>query len=87
MIDLLRLIPQLTVDFAAMACCGMGGTHGFKRRHDEQSQQQGADTFAYLERIQPDGVVTDCPMCAYRIGDRAGVETVHPIELLNDAYG
>lgn len=86
-IDLLRLIPKLKVDYAAMACCGMGGTHGFKRRHYETSQAQGADTFAFLDRVSPDTVVTDCPMCAHRIGARSGLETIHPIELLNEAHG
>lgn len=86
-IDLLRLIPKLKIDYAAMACCGMGGTHGFKRRHYETSQAQGADTFAFLERVSPDIVVTDCPMCAHRIGKGSGLETIHPIELLNEAHG
>lgn len=84
-IDLLRLIPELKVDYAAMACCGMGGAHGFKRRHYEQSQKQGAETFAFLERVKPDCVVTDCPMCEYRIGTGSGIKTLHPIELINEA--
>ena len=81
-IDVLRLIPELKIDYAAMSCCGMGGTHGFKRRHYEQSQKQGVDTFAFLERVKPDCVVTDCPMCDYRIGTGSGIMTRHPIELL-----
>lgn len=86
-IDMLRLIPELKIDYAAMACCGMGGTHGFKRRHYEQSQKQGVETFAFLERVKPDCVVTDCPMCDYRIGTGSGIATRHPIELLSQAYG
>ena len=84
-IDLLRLIPQLTVDYAAMACCGMGGTHGFKRRHYEQSQQQARKTMQFLEEAQPDCVVSDCPMCVHRIGKESGIQTVHPVELLSEA--
>jgi glycerol-3-phosphate dehydrogenase subunit C len=86
-IDVLRLIPELKIDYAAMSCCGMGGTHGFKRRHYEQSQKQGVETFAFLERVKPDCVVTDCPMCDYRIGMDSGIMTRHPIELLSQAYG
>ncbi|MFQ5614465.1 MAG: anaerobic glycerol-3-phosphate dehydrogenase subunit C [Anaerolineae bacterium] len=85
-IDLLRLIPGLKIDYAAMACCGMGGTHGFKRRHYDPSQQQATETFAFLDQVKPDGVVTDCPMCVYRIGTGSGLETIHPVELLQRAY-
>ena len=84
-IDMLRLIPELKIDYAAMTCCGMGGTHGFKRRHYEQSQQQGAETFAFLQRAAPDSVVTDCPMCSYRLERNADFKTMHPIELLHSA--
>jgi hypothetical protein len=56
-----------------------------KRRHYDQSQKQGVETFAFLERVKPDCVVTDCPMCDYRIGTGSGLRTLHPVELLCEA--
>lgn len=85
MLDLLRQIPQLEVDYAPMTCCGAGGAHGFKRRYYESAQKQGAETLGFLKRVQPDAVVTDCPMCAHRIGTDSGIKTVHPIEFLMDS--
>ncbi len=84
-LDLLRLIPELEVDYAATACCGAVVAHGFKRRHYEQAQKQGAETLAFLKRVEPESVATDCPMCAHRIGTESGIKTVHPIELLLDS--
>jgi len=86
-VDTLRLIPGLEVDFVPAACCGQGGSHGFRAGAYESSLEQGAELMQHLAERAPDLVVTDCPMCEHRIATASGLAVCHPVELLNSAYG
>lgn len=85
-VDLLRSIPGLEVDFAPAACCGQGGSHGFKARAYDSSLEQGAELLRQLTEHAPDIVVTDCPMCKHRITTTSALTVCHPVELLSAAY-
>ncbi len=85
-VDTLRLIPGLEVDFAPAACCGQGGSHGFRAGAYESSLEQGAELMQHLAARAPDLVVTDCPMCEHRIATASGLTVCHPVELLNSSY-
>jgi len=85
-VDTLRLIPGLEVDFSPAACCGQGGSHGFRVEAYERSLEQGAELMEGLAARAPDLVVTDCPMCEHRIATASGLAVCHPVELLGAAY-
>ena len=40
-----------------------------------------------LPQAAPERVATDCPLSALRILERTGLDAVHPIVLLHEAYG
>ena len=85
-VDTLRLIPGLEVDFGPTACCGQGGTYGFRACAYDASLEQGAELMEGLAARAPDVVVTDCPMCEHRIAAKSGLPVCHPVELLSEAH-
>jgi len=85
-IDVLRQIPGLAVEFAPAACCGQGGSRGFRAEAHDRSLEQGAELLEHLTERAPDLVVTDCPMCEHRIATASGLAVCHPVELLGAAY-
>ena len=40
-----------------------------------------------IEEFEPDHVATDCPLSALRIEQGTGRKAVHPVTLLQRAYG
>jgi len=81
-VDTLRSIPGLEVDFAPAACCGQGGSYGFRAGTYERSVDQGAELLQRLADWAPDVVATDCPMCKHRLSTVGMWEVCHPVELL-----
>lgn len=68
-------------------CCGIGGTFGFKRRNFDVSQQIGSPLFESIRSSDATVVITECPTCKIQISQGTGLDVVHPIELLEIAYG
>ena len=69
------------------ACSGVDGTWGMKARHHEDSLRVAAPMLRRIEEADADHVATDCPLSALRIEQRLGVKAVHPVVLLQQAYG
>jgi Fe-S oxidoreductase len=87
-LDLLCLIPGLTIEKVNTACCGMGGYHGYKEAHASQSMEIGAKLFGEVKSLSPGSqVVTSCAACRLQIEAGTGVQAVHPVLLLQEAYG
>ncbi|MGB9920741.1 MAG: heterodisulfide reductase-related iron-sulfur binding cluster [Moorellales bacterium] len=86
-VDLLRLIPELAVAKIAGNCCGMGGTYGFEKRNFRLSRSISAKVVGDVKATPTDRVVTDCGLCKLQIETGAGVKVIHPVELLQEAYG
>lgn len=86
-LELMRMIPGLVVEQARNGCCGMGGTFGSKKKNYETSMEIGKDLFEGIKEASPDMVITDCPGCELQIEQGTGVETIHPIQIIKQAYG
>jgi len=86
-VDLLRFIPGLTYKKIAGNCCGMGGTNGFEKRNFRLSRSIAAKVVGDVKETPTDRVVTDCGICQLQIESGAGVKVIHPIKLLQEAYG
>lgn len=84
---LLRAIPGLSVNRVERGCCGMGGTFGSKRRHYSMSMKIGQPLFEGTAELTPDLVATDCPGCQMQIQHGTGLPVVHPVQVLEQAYG
>ncbi len=69
------------------ACSGVDGTWGMQARFFEESQKVASKLITRIEGAEPDEIATDCPLAALRIEERMGRKPLHPINLLDRAYG
>ena len=86
-LDLLALIPELTVIELDRACCGIAGTYGLKREKYDIAMQVGSGLFSDIGDAQPDLAVCDSETCRWQITHGTGRTSVHPVELMYRAYG
>jgi glycerol-3-phosphate dehydrogenase subunit C len=84
---LLRAIPGLSVNRVERGCCGMGGTFGTKLSNYAMSMKIGQPLFERIAELAPDLVATDCPGCQMQIQHGTGLAVIHPIQILEQAYG
>jgi Fe-S oxidoreductase len=86
-LELLREIPDVEVTDLAAGCCGMAGTFGMKAGTYDFSMQVGEPLFRRIAELAPDLVATECSTCRMQIIQATGLQTVHPVMLLAEAYG
>jgi glycerol-3-phosphate dehydrogenase subunit C len=86
-LEVLRLIPGLTVIDSEAICCGIAGTYGLKKEKYEIAQAVGAPLFDMVKRTNPDLALCDTETCRWQISQSSGVRTEHPIFLIHQAYG
>ncbi|HYG57679.1 MAG TPA: anaerobic glycerol-3-phosphate dehydrogenase subunit C [Symbiobacteriaceae bacterium] len=84
-VEVLRLIPGLRVAELDEGCCGMAGTYGMKARNLETSLAVGHPLF-HKVREMGTRVITECEMCMMQIQFGTGMEALHPIKILRNAY-
>ena len=85
-VDLLRLIPELTLLKIHDSCCGIAGTFGMKAEKFDLSMRIGEPLFSELQRVRPDFVLSGCGTCQIQIKQGTGYEVVHPITLVNKTF-
>ena len=83
--DLLRLVPGTTVEVLER-CTGMDGTWGFKREFYDASLAVARPLLRDVDALDPDVVVSDCPLAALQIEQARGRRVYHPVEALLAAY-
>ena len=81
----LSAIPGTTVTLAE-ACAGIDGTWGLKARHYEESQRVAARLMGMLAERPDDLPCSDCKLAGLQI-QMAGQPPLHPVEVLDRAYG
>ncbi len=86
-LDLLRLIPGLTVVDSEATCCGIAGTYGLKHEKYDIAQAVGKPLFDKVREVSPALAVCDTETCRWQIAKATGAEVVHPVWLLHKAYG
>ena len=86
-LTLLREIPGLEVINLDAGCCGMAGTFGMKAGTFDFSLLTGQPLFARIAEVAPDLVASECSTCRLQIAQATGIETIHPVYLLAQAYG
>ncbi len=86
-VELLREIPGVEVIDLAAGCCGMAGTFGMKAGTYDLSMLTGRPLFDRVAEAAPDLVASECSTCRMQITQGTGLETIHPIRLLAEAYG
>jgi glycerol-3-phosphate dehydrogenase subunit C len=86
-LEILRLIPDLTIIESHADCCGIAGTYGYKVEKYQISMDVGAQLFNFIREADNPIVVCDSETCRWQITHATGKPAIHPIELLAAAYG
>jgi glycerol-3-phosphate dehydrogenase subunit C len=86
-LDLLRLIPGLSIIESQAPCCGIAGTYGYKKEKYQIAMQVGAPLFQFIKKSQSPMVICDSETCRWQITHATYIPSIHPIELLAAAYG
>jgi glycerol-3-phosphate dehydrogenase subunit C len=82
-LDLLALIPELTVEpVGDSICCGMGGNFGFKAGFHETSLELGRPLMKKIRKLAPQAIVTDCMSCRLQFSHALPYPVFHPMEIL-----
>jgi len=84
-LELVRLVPGLSVRLIEADCCGLGGLYGFKTEKYAIAEEIGKDLAQAVSRIDPDLILTDCEGCRMQLRALTGLEVLHPIQFLRDA--
>jgi glycerol-3-phosphate dehydrogenase subunit C len=92
--DLLRLVPETTVDVIER-CSGHNGTYAVKKEFRAASVKIGRPVMSRVQNANPDHYSSDCPMAGHQIqsGLTGGAEgqppreSEHPMTLIRKAYG
>lgn len=86
-VELLDLIPALSILESRAACCGIAGTYGYKVEKYDIAMRVGADLFDFIQETGAALAVCDSETCRWQITHATGLPAVHPVELLAAAYG
>lgn len=89
-LDLFDLVPGLRAYDADHDCCGAAGTYGLKSERAKIAYDVGKPLFDRVRGAADAGETTraacDSETCRWQIAKWSGVETVHPITILAEAY-
>lgn len=82
---LLALIPNTKTIVIDSSCCGLAGTHGYKKENFNDSQKIGAPLFKTLEKVNPDIVASDCESCKRQIEMSTRFKVSNPITIIAES--
>jgi len=84
--DLLKLIPGLELLNIKDSCCGIAGTFGMKKENFDLSMEIGSTLFDEIKKTGAQYAVSGCGTCQIQIKQGTGLDVLHPMSLLNEAY-
>jgi Fe-S oxidoreductase len=86
-VNLLRLIPGLTVRPIERGCSGMAGTFGLKRENYRMSLRAGWPLISAMRDPSVQVGTTECSACRMQMEQGTSKPTIHPLKILALAYG
>jgi len=86
-LEILKLIPGLSVNNSRADCCGIAGTYGIKVEKFHIAMAVGKSLFEQVKETGAPLAICDSETCRWHIAKATGVPCVHPIELLAVSYG
>jgi len=86
-LELLRLIPNCTVEQVEAGCCGMAGAFGYEREHYQLSLEIAELGLApRIREAAPDTIIcASGTSCREQIGHTTDRAAVHPLEVFAGA--
>ena len=85
--EIMALIPELTIFESQAACCGIGGTYGYKAEKYDIAMDVGQPLFDFVSEVDGPIAVCDSETCRWNLSAVTGTPFIHPIELLAASYG
>jgi len=89
--DVLELIPGVTVHDSHARCCGIAGTYGYKKEKYDIAMKVGEELFSFIldeeEHHHTEVNACDSETCRWQIEHGSNQPSRHPIEILAAAYG
>jgi Fe-S oxidoreductase len=85
--NLLRLVPGLSVFHVDRGCSGMAGTFGLKRENYRNSLRAGWPLISAVRESSWQAGTTECSACKMQMEQGTSKPTIHPLKLLAHAYG
>ncbi|MCX7707205.1 MAG: anaerobic glycerol-3-phosphate dehydrogenase subunit C [Anaerolineae bacterium] len=86
-LDLLALIPGLTVEEMGADCCGITGTYGYKHEKYDIAHAVGKPLFDRIVATGAPLAICDNETCRWNIAANTKLDVVHTVEVLAEAYG
>jgi glycerol-3-phosphate dehydrogenase subunit C len=86
-IDVMQMIPGVKIDHIQADCCGVAGTYGYKKEKYDIGMAVGKPLFDHIVASGSSLAICDSETCRWQISHATGVRTIHPVELLAEAYG
>ncbi len=86
-VELMSLIPGVTVKESNQPCCGIAGTYGLKKEKYAIAQAVGAPVFDFIKQVNAELAACDTETCRWQLRTATGANVVHPIWLIHKAYG
>ena len=81
-VELLRLIPKISLSLSEAECCGIGGTYGYVKGRNEISELIGRSLSEQIKFHKPDVILCDSETCRWNIEKNSGIKTLHPIQII-----
>jgi FAD/FMN-containing dehydrogenase/Fe-S oxidoreductase len=86
-VNLMRLVPELSVRQVADGCSGMAGVYGLKKKNFRSSVRAGWRLISGLRDESLLAGVTECSSCKLQMEQGTEKPTTHPVKILARAYG
>jgi glycerol-3-phosphate dehydrogenase subunit C len=86
-LDLLGLVPGLTVEEMGVDCCGITGTYGYKHEKYDIAHAVGKPLFDRIIATGATQAICDNETCRWNIAAKTGTRVVHTVQVLSEAYG
>jgi glycerol-3-phosphate dehydrogenase subunit C len=86
-LDLMEMIPGVSIDHIQADCCGVAGTYGYKKEKYQIAMDVGKPLFEQVVASGSSVAVCDSETCRWQIAEATGARMIHPVELLAQAYG
>jgi len=84
--ELVRLVPGITVKNIEDSCCGIAGTFGMKSKNYDLSMMIGKKLFEEIKKAGVEKMVSSCGACKMQIEQGTDIEVIHPLTILKHAY-
>ncbi len=86
-LELIRMIPELDVEFIDRGCSGMAGMYGLARDNFRTSLRAGRGLLRRLKDADIEIGATECGACRIQMEQVVTKRTLHPVKLLSLSYG